>query len=259
MEQATAPERLWELDALRTMAIAMMVVYHVAYDIEFLAPQSAVDPFNGLWRALQVTCGSTFLGVVGLTFWVRHAQLAAQGRRRMEAWRHHARRAVEVLAAAALVTAVTLLVLGPEDAVRFGILHLIGVLMLVVLPLVVRRGRWNLLLGTIVAAVGVSGEVRSDVPGLLIFGFVPSDKGVDWYPLVPWAGPALIGAGLGSLLYPDGRRGALPRRLPPASAPQVRLGAPGRHSLPIYLIHQPVLIALTAGVLAITGTRIDPG
>jgi len=37
-----------------------MVVHHVAYDVHLLAPQVAVGAFDGAWRALQVTCASTF-------------------------------------------------------------------------------------------------------------------------------------------------------------------------------------------------------
>lgn len=250
--------RLWEIDALRTAAMALMVVYHVGYDVHLLAPQVALDPFRGAWRALQITTGSLFLGVVGVSFWVAHSRAVSRGLAGGMLWRTHVSRAMEVLAAAALVSFATLVALGGEDMVRFGILHLIGVLMLVVLPLAVRLGPWNAVLGACIAAAGVAMDTRSDVPGALVLGFIPPEKGVDWYPLLPWAGAALVGIALGSALYPDGRRGPLLRRLPAAPRSRLLAGAPGRHSLPFYLVHQPVLIPLTAAALALTGTRIDP-
>ena len=258
MEDTATRGRIWEVDALRTAAIVLMVVYHIAYDIHLLAPQVALDPFDGAWRALQVTCGSIFLGVVGISFWIAHARAASRGLVGIALWRSHVRRGLKVLGAAILVSVATLVALGPEDAVRFGILHLIGVLMLVVLPVAVRLGPWTALLGSSVVALGVAMDARSDIPGALVLGFVPPEKGVDWYPLLPWAGAALIGVAIGSVLYPGGRRGPLLRRLPIVSRVGLGAGVPGRHSLPIYLVHQPVLIALTAAALTITGTEIDP-
>src|SRR5687767_10236736 len=111
---------------MRTLAIGLMVVYHVAYDVHLLAPQVALDPFDGGWRALQVTCGSTFLALVGVSYWVSDQRGRARGLRGTALWRAHARRGGEVLAAALLVSVATLLALGADDAVRFGILHLIA-------------------------------------------------------------------------------------------------------------------------------------
>ena len=34
---------------------------------------------------------------------------------------------------------------------------------------------------------------------------------------------------------------------------------PGRHALPIYLVHQIVLIGLTALALQLAGVTVDPG
>ncbi|MBJ7472871.1 MAG: DUF1624 domain-containing protein [Solirubrobacteraceae bacterium] len=248
--------RLWEIDALRTFAIVLMVIYHVAYDVNLLAPQASIDPFNGAWRGLQVVTGSLFLGVVGISFWLSHSRGVSRGLSGIALWRSHVPRAAEVVAAAALVSVATFVALGSEDVVRFGILHLIAVLMLVVLPLAARLGTWNVLLGAAVIAIGLSMDVRSDAPGALVLGFIPPEKGVDWYPLLPWAGCALIGLAAGAALYPGGRRGALLSGLPATTEIGERAGGPGRHSLAIYLVHQPVLIALITGGLLLAGAEV---
>jgi uncharacterized membrane protein len=250
--------RLWEVDAARAAGIGLMVVYHVGYDIHYLAPQVALDPFDGGWRALQVTCASTFLAVVGVSYWIADRRARSRGLRGLALWRGHARRGIEVLAAALLVSLATLLALGTDDAVRFGILHLIAAAMLIVLPLTVRLGAWNAALGVVAVAVGqVVKETGTDVTELLVIGFDPGDPGRDWYPLLPWIGPALVGVAIGTILYPDGQRAPWLSRLarPPRHAGLA--AAPGRHSLAIYLVHQPVLIVLTAGVLTLTGTTVE--
>jgi uncharacterized membrane protein len=256
-----AGARLWELDLVRTLAIGMMVVYHVAYDVHLLAPQVPLDPFDGAWRALQVTCASTFLALVGTSYWIADRRWRSRGLRGVALWRRHARRGREVLAAALLVSLATLFALGADDAVRFGILHLIATAVLVVLPLTVGLGAWNGVLGAGAVAVGlVLKETGSDVsPGALVLGFDPGGNppGVDWYPLLPWIGASLIGVAIGAVLYPDGERGPGLRRLVRAPRAAVVAGAPGRHSLPLYLVHQPVLIVLIAMILALTGTEFE--
>ena len=70
----------------------------------------------------------------------------------------------------------------------------------------------------------------------------------DYRPLLPWFGVVLIGLFFGNVVYGDGRRPAvLPRTR--RRCWRDRFFPPGRNSLSIYLIHQPIIIAL----LAVTG------
>ncbi len=257
MTTAQAPQRLWEIDLLRTAAIAMMVVYHAAYNVDMLAAVPPIDPFSGGWRALQVMCGSTFLFVTGVTLAMGNARGRAAGLRGAALYRRHARRAGVVLAAALAVTVVTRIALG-DDYIRFGVLHCIGAAMLLG-PLVVRWGTWLLpLAGAVLAAGLVLRDLApTDIPGLMVLGVPPAGgAGVDWYPLAPWLAPALLGIWAGSLLYPQGRRGAWGRRLPASPRGMGALTWPGRHSLPVYLAHQAVLVPLVAGALALAGVAL---
>jgi uncharacterized membrane protein len=256
MSAEPSPGRLWEVDVVRTGAILMMVAYHAVWDVFHLAPSVDVNPFDGGWRALQVACGSTFLFVVGVSLAISNARGRARGLRGWPLYRRHLRRAAQVTACALLVTVATVIALG-DEYVRFGILHCIAVAM-VVGPLLLPLGWWNVPLGAAAIALGVAlgDRAASDVPGLFVLGVPPAHGTVDWYPLLPWLGPMMIGLAVGRALYPGGRRGRWGERLPEPSFART-LGAPGRHALPIYLVHQGVLIPLVAVALAVAGIEVS--
>lgn len=254
--------RLWEIDVARTVAIAMMISYHVVYDIDMLAPGLGVDPFTGGWGALPEATGSLFLLLVGVSLSISDGRAEVRGTPRSARERRHVMRAFRVLGAAMLVTAATFL-LFPGRYVRFGILHAIGVSALLATPLL-RLRRWNAVLGVSVVAAGMAIRDRqSDVPGAFVIGTPPADfSSVDYWPLLPWFGVVLIGIAIGDVLYPRGTRSRLARRFARLGGGgrnrvAARLGAPGRRSLLVYLVHQPVLVLLLAAVLAATGTRIS--
>lgn len=252
--------RYWEIDAARSVAVVMMVVYHAAYDVWFLAPSIDIDPFGGGWRALQVATGSSFLALVGVSLAVANGRARARGAQGLGLWRRHARRAVQVLAAATLVSVVTRVALGPDDYIRFGVLHCIATMMLL-LPLLAPLGPWvNIALGVLAVAAGfVVREMTSTVPGMLVLGVPPPwSAGVDYYPLLPWGGLAVIGLGVGLALYPAGEPRPMWQRWTSRVAQGQRFTWLGRHALPIYLVHQLVLIAVIAGVLTVTGVAVSP-
>jgi uncharacterized membrane protein len=253
----TTSARLWELDAARTLAIGMMVAFHASYDVDMLAPGLGVEPREGLLKLLQVATGSLFLGLAGLSFTVSSARARARGLSGRTLLLRQWRRAAEVLAAGLAVSFVTWLLLG-DGLVRFGILHLIAA-GLFLAPVAVRLGAWNLVLALALVLAGRWTEgVSSDLPGLLPLGIRPDEGriGVDWYPLVPWLAPFLVGLWAGTRLYPRGARRSASLSVSHARAAWLA-GGPGRHSLAIYLGHQAVLLPLVAAVLLAAGVEVD--
>ena len=245
--------RYWEIDLVRTVAIAMMFTYHAGYDVDFLAPGVGIEPLDGGWRALQVATGSLFLFVAGISFTISDAAAVRRGLRWSARLAKHARRGAQVIACGLAISLVTWIALD-DRYVRFGILHAIGA-SIVLAPFVARLGVWNAPLGLVVIVAGVLlADERSDIPGLLLLGIKPpGGAGVDYYPLLPWFGLVMLGIAAGTALYPSGRPGPWAARLP--SRVPTWTTAPGRRSLVIYLVHQPVLIALIAGILAVLGVE----
>lgn len=233
-----ARRRYPEIDLLRTVAIVGMVVYHTGL-LGWYGFGWQIDPLAGAWWLLARVTAHSFLLAVGLSFVV--ASIRQRGRAAV--WRRAARRGLTVLAGALFVTLASRAAV-PDAWVRFGILHCIGVTMLL-LPLVHRLGGWNVIVGAVVAAAGwqILAEPTSSAL-LLPFGLVPPGLStLDYYPLLPWAGVAVIGAGLGSLLYETA--GLAPLL---TGERWRRWTWPGRHALAIYLVHPWVIYAVLASL-----------
>jgi len=136
-----------------------------------------------------------------------------------------------------------MLLLG-EGFVVFGVLHLIGISIILSYPLMTRP-LLDFVLGSAAIFVGLLiRQFSFDSPWLLWLGFVPRHfYSVDYFPLLPWFGVVLVGIFLGNFLYPEGaRRFSLPD--PSARSPLKQICSTGRNSLSIYLIHQPILVIL---------------
>ncbi|WP_439573398.1 heparan-alpha-glucosaminide N-acetyltransferase [Phreatobacter sp.] len=233
---AAPPPRLPLVDVARGVAIMAMVVFHFAFDLSqfgLIATDIAGHPG---WRLFAGSIGGSFLALVGVSL-----VLAARGGLDRMAF---LRRLAMVAGGAALVTAATLLAV-PHGWIFFGILHLIAVAS--VLGLAFLRLPAAVVALAAVAAFALPWLVAHpalDQPWLLFTGL--SRVGVttaDFYPLLPWSGFVLAGMaaarfavdrGLDARLAAIRAEGRLPRLI----------GRAGRHSLAIYLIHQPVLIAL---------------
>jgi len=244
--------RLWEVDALRGFAFALMVVYHTAFDLAAFGGWP-ISVTTGAWRQFADFIASLFLFVSGVSLVLARQRLGHDPARYR---RHLVRRFARLAAAAAAVTVATWLV-SPADVVLFGILHLILVSNLVSLPLL-RFGGWNLVTAAGAASLGIW---LSRLPGnawLFWLGLVPENyRSFDFRPLFPWLAFVLLGVSFGSWFYHGGRRRW---SLPEASAfPGAALLVwAGRHSLLLYLLHQPILIALLTLVGAIDLRRLLP-
>src|ERR671921_85859 len=237
-------DRFWEVDAARGVAIIMMAVYHTTYDLDVLGGYD-IQSTTGPWVLFADVTAGLFLFLVGVSLTISRARTSLTG------WRlfgKYLARGLRILAYGMVLT-VVFLALG-MGVVAFGILHLIGISIILAYPFLGLRFT-NLVLGVLIFVAGqyilVQG-LDSQSFWLLPFGVVP--EGVimpDYRPLLPWFGVVLIGLFFGNVIYTDGRRPAsLPDKAPLPARPLLPLG---RNSLFVYLIHQPIVIAL----LALTG------
>jgi uncharacterized membrane protein len=237
-------DRFWEVDAARGVAIIMMIVYHFTYDLDTLGGYN-IQSTTGYWALFADVTAGLFLFLVGVSLAISRTRTNLTG------WRlfgKYLARGLRILAYGVVLTVVFLAL--EMGIVAFGILHLIGTSIILAYPFLGLRFT-NLVLGVLIFAAGqyiLALDHYSQSFWLLPFGIVP--EGVimpDYRPLLPWFGVVLIGLFFGNVVYGDGRRPAvLEDKAPVLARP---LLSPGRNSLFIYLIHQPIIVAL----LAVTG------
>jgi len=223
-------ERFDRLDALRGLAVVWMAVFHFAFDLnhaKLIHQNFYTDP---VWT-LQRTCIVTlFLFCAGLG----QALAVSQG----QGWSRFWRRWSQVALCALLVSAGSWWMF-PNSFISFGVLHGIA-LMLIVVRLSARAGRWLWLLGA--AALLLPQFVAHpwfDTRWTNWVGLV-THKPVteDYVPLLPWLGVVWWGVAAGQWLLVH-RRHWLAGGVPRIASP---LAVLGRWSLTFYMVHQPVLI-----------------
>ena len=233
------PPRIWEIDFLRGLAIILMVGYHLLFDLgEFRGVKRffgfSTDLTSTAWTIAQFFFAGLFVVLSGISGTMS---------------RNNVRRGFRLLAVSLAVTVATY-IFDPTSAVYFGILQCLAVSMLIYGGALAGTGpaacaAWGALVIGLSAALPVLKKgltVRSD--WLMPFGITsPSFSSFDYFPLLPWLGIFLVGAALGKSIYAS-RQSLLPWRLP-----RTFIHAAGRHSLLIYIAHQPIIM----GVLYLLG------
>ncbi|HEX6929907.1 MAG TPA: heparan-alpha-glucosaminide N-acetyltransferase [Gammaproteobacteria bacterium] len=227
--------RYREVDIARGVAVVLMVVFHFAWDLDHFGLVDA-DMLNGPWYWFGRLIGSLFIFILGLSM-----QLAVE--RKPAAFAFYMRRGAGLLALGAAVSLGTWFVL-PDGYVVFGILSLLGVLCLLLYPLRRLPPLPLACAGIAMIAIGFPlNAVYTETPWLLWLGVLEQGRYMaDWYPLLPWGGFGLLGIAAGKRIYGLGRPLLVPHV--PAGIGERSLKFLGRHPLIIYLVHQPVLVAM---------------
>ena len=220
----TPQNRIPELDFLRGFCILAMIVVHFIYDLTDL--YGILPPSPPSFLILKDWGGIVFFLISGISVTLGY---------------HCLKRGCIVLGCALLVSIVTTMAGLP---VRFGVLHCLGLCM--VLWIIFRPSSPAVLAGFALLFVltgAILAGITVSVPLLYPLGLCrPDFVSADYFPLFPYLGYFLAGACIGKRYYIS-RRSLLPG-LPFSSAFPRFLCLCGRHSLLLYLIHQPLLLGL---------------
>ncbi len=231
MTAAPPDDRLIALDLARTLAIICMVIFHFTFDLAMFGHIPFDTMMQPFWYYFARAIAGTFLFLSGVSLWLAHGH----GIRWPAFWTRFAK----VAAAAVLVTVASIWFV-PGGTIWFGILHAIAAASL--LGLVALRLPWPVTLALAAAIFAAAWGPRFAAldPLWLVWTGLAEQRPMmgDYVPMIPWAAPTLAGVAFAKAMRVE----LWPRRA--ASAWLHRLTFPGRHSLVIYLIHQPVLIGL---------------
>lgn len=242
MTEKQSSERYSLIDAIRAVAIINMIAYHLCYDIFCV-----FGVWNDFYKAVPfiiwerfICC--TFIIVSGMS---------------INFSSHGYRRGIIVNLCGFLITIVTVLIM-PDQAIWFGVLNLLGCAMLITFALRRELSRIKPIIGALIffilfmllygvpnGYIGFFGFPLIRLPDALyqfrwlaFLGFPSKDfLSSDYFPILPWIFLYLFGFELWRLIAEKGHDRFFRVRVPV-------LDFIGRHSLMIYLIHQPALYAV---------------
>lgn len=238
-------KRIIILDELRGFAIICMIIHHAFLDVgDVLGLEWGYKVFNALCT-VQPIFWAIFIIISGIC-----SRLS----------RNTAKRGALVLGCALAITVVTAIIMplfsfvGAE--IYFGILHCLGICMIITgisMPLIKKINyKTGMAVCAVIFLITYGVEVRELFFGLIelpeslyttnwamAFGFHNNDfYSADYFPLIPWLFLFLFGAFAGEYVI----KGNLPEW---AYKNHVKIfSAVGKHSLWIYLAHQPVIYGI---------------
>jgi len=236
--RATARPRLQKVDILRGLALLGMGIYHFSWDLAYFGYIPPERPESGGFVILARIVAAAFLALAGFSL------VLAQGagfRARV-----FFRRLGLIIAAAALVSAASY-VFMPQDFIYFGILHQIAFascfgLLFLYAPLWFNAA--CVLLFAAMPWAAAAARVDIAAPAWWWLGLsANAAPSFDYVPLFPWFACFLAGQSAAQLLARRGRLSCLRAGIKPQFLSRL-LQFIGRHSLALYLLHQPVLLAL---------------
>ena len=221
-------KRLWEIDSLRGIAIVMMILYHVLWALNFSGLINFPQINTGLWRIFAYATAFIFIFLVGVSLTLSYSNIKKTHENYLI---KYLKRGLFVYSCGLIVTFASYFLYQP-NLVYFGILHFIGIGIILAMPFLNLK-KMNLIIGSTIIAAGILlYRTATHIPGFILFG-TSSTPTLDYFPVLPWFGVILLGIFFGNLLYPDGKRTFKIQDIPFKES----LAFLGRYSLIIYFIH----------------------
>lgn len=242
----TLKSRFWEIDFLRGLAVIIMIIYHIFFNLNIFGDYS-FNTSSGLWLIMGRTAAIVFLTLVGISLYLSCSrEIKLFGKK--PPFIKFFKKGVTIFSWGLIITLLTWIFIR-DNFIIFGILHLIGLSIIISYP-ILKLQRYNLFFAVPWIFGGFFLRKQTfNYPSLLWLGFIPGNySSYDYYPLLPWFGFVLLGISLGDIFY---RNYVRKINLPDYSNLVFikEIAILGHYSLLIYLIHQPIIIL----ILQLTG------
>jgi uncharacterized membrane protein len=225
--------RIEAIDLARGGALAAMIVFHFAWDLEFFGYAPVGMTREGGWLLFARSIASSFLFLVGIGLFLAHS-----GGVRL---RSYLRRLAMIAAAALAITTATWVAM-PQGFIFFGILHQIALAS--VLGLLFLRLPALLTAAVAIFVVAAPHFLRHPFFDHPVWWWVGlssvNPPANDYVPLFPWFGAVLLGIAAARIAVHFDLFDRLADWTPGAWSRPAQFA--GRNSLVVYLIHQPILI-----------------
>lgn len=226
--------RIYELDVLRGFAIFLMMIFHFSYDLmifRFVEIDFLNDPF---WLSFRVVIVTMFLSVVGMGLYITYHKEVL--------FNKLLRRSI-ILFLASIAISLGTFFMFPTQWIFFGIIHFILVASIVGV-LFVKIPFTAFILGIIIIILSFFDYINLNF--LMSFSremFNLPYQSMDLVTFFPWIGVVLIGIYLQyQNLYGFKFKNSIIKNI---------FAYMVKHSLLIYMIHQPILYSLVMGYFTI--------
>lgn len=248
MSKEKRADRAWELDFLRGLALILMLTMHLGWDLRYEFRLDTADFLESNWYYFWIHPLNLvlFVGVAGVCCAFS---------------RNNLKRGLKLLAASLAFNLGTFLAtkyFGIDCLIIFNVLHVLTVSVFLyclivfleekaglkseaVSAVMLLAGLTVILMGPYIGTLEGLEEMWFLYPLGVRIGNVPAQA--DYLPLFPWLGVFLAGAVAGRTLYKE-KKTLFPvenKILKGICAPVEFMG---RHSLIIYIVHQPLLYGL---------------
>lgn len=245
-------QRVHLIDIIRGMLIIYVVYYHFMYDLNDILGYNIPYLYSRWFSTIRDIMSGSLIFISGIS---------------CNFSRNNIKRGTRTILIALMLSIVTLIVI-PEQTIVFGILHLLGIMMVVygviqlefagkkrvtcneaamsrravlmclfILLFVISKDIYYGYVGIASVTLNLPNALYGSFP-MYIMGFAGPYESADYYPVIPWGFLFFAGAMAGNVFNRDG----LPRLFYKNFCRP--LAFIGRHTMFIYIVHQPLLLGI---------------
>ena len=228
--------RIDAVDIVRGVAISGVVLFHIVWDLEFTGIISGVA-FHPIWLGFGRILAGTFMFLVGYSLVLAHPKGVVK--------RGPFLRRLSIISAAALAITLVTFFAFPTSFIFFGILHSIAIASLLGIVFLKTPAIVSMVMGILVLALPQYLQIDAFNSRWLAWIGLYSSPPIsnDFVPVFPWFGLTLLGIFFAKTVrHLDLKTHS--RRFTNLGNLRNPLIWAGRRTLPIYLLHQPVLLLI---------------